>query len=89
MSQAPEGAIGRLPLPGVVRMSGECAPPGFILSVGKLNAAENEADEGYFTLGQKAAVGIQVVPYTPAWQRLMQNRGQEMELVIRPYVREQ
>lgn len=81
------GMMGSYPLPRVVRMDGACPPPGFVLGIGEVTAAQHESDEGYFALGQAKAIGVVVMPKTPAWHRLLSLRGNECELVIRRYER--
>ena len=60
---------------------GQC--PGYVIASGPLDAAAHELNDGSVTIG-----GITLLAVNPAaqpgWYRLMEQRGQVVDLVIRP-----
>lgn len=86
----PEGSTGHY-VPGVINLLGyhECPPPGFVLSTGILNASAHEIEGGYWAIGwwTKATVLI-INPDNPATKHLLALQGEQVELVIRLYVRD-
>ena len=77
-----EGSLGRMPVPPIVGMNGpETGCSGFVLAVGSVDAAEHEAQDGYFSVG---GVSLSVRPESAAAMRLRSEQGKPMELVLRP-----
>jgi hypothetical protein len=78
-SQPPaEGAMGRLPLPQVIGMSGECNAR--ILATGIVDAAEHESLEGFYAVaGVSLSVHRDGIPAV----QLRELRGQRVDLMLR------
>jgi hypothetical protein len=78
-----EGSLGRMPVPEVVKMSGEC--PGYVLASGPVDAAEHEAQDGYASIG---SVTLMAPPESAAGMRLRSEAGRTFDLVLRPVGRD-
>lgn len=66
---------------GLGRAYPKAAPHDYILVAGQISANETELAEGYFAIAQRTA--IMVVPESPAYLRLRELRGQNVELIAR------
>ncbi len=84
--QEPESAMGSLPVPPAVRMTGECQP-GFQLSTGILTVKWDEMEGGGFAIG--SATYVQLDHDNPRLHHARILEGQDVELIIRAHAKDE